>query len=139
VSSSRLPCRPTSNVALACGDDPFFAAEHCVEHVVVVFGIVVERHEPPDFREPGEGQGVAEGAVTPAHALRVFGFGVLRVVEQDVGSGRDIEPRTPLGGIGEVRARKYGLVIGQVGQASLIAVQAVPDRRSRMAHERGAP
>src|SRR5207245_10204666 len=64
-------------------------AEEVVEGVVVVGGVVVERHEMLDVREAGERDGVLQGAVSPSDALLVLGIGVLRVVDQHVRPGGD--------------------------------------------------
>ena len=92
-------------------------AEERVEHVVVVRGVVMERHEVLDVREPGERERVTQGAVPPPDALSYSASVYCASWMQHVDPGRDVESRAPLGRVGEAAARQHRFVIGQVRQA----------------------
>ena len=54
-----------------------------VELLVVVERVVVEEEEALYLGEPSEGEHVADAGVSPADVTRVFGVGVLAIVDEE--------------------------------------------------------
>ena len=71
-------------------------------------GVVVERNEVLDPASRGELERVVQRAVAPPDPLLVLVVGVLRVVDQYVDAGRELEPRAPVGRLGELAAASIG-------------------------------
>src|SRR4030095_8211345 len=70
-------------------------ADRRFERGIVPPGIVVERYQVLDARQPGEGQRIVHRAVSPANVYGVLLARVLRVVEEQIYLLRQVEAGRP--------------------------------------------
>ena len=107
-----------------------------VEQLVGVPRVMVERDQRSGLDVAGEGEALLEAAVPPARSRRVFGHGVLGIVDQQVGTHRQVVARGPFLGPGEIDPQRR-LVVGEVRDRDAIPLDPEPQCRSRVRDEIG--
>src|SRR5262249_50596089 len=107
-----------------------------VERLVVVAGVVMEGHQPPDASQGGEAEGVRDRAVAPGDVVGVLVAAVLGVVDEEVDPLRDLEPGDPVGGWDEADAQGR-LVVRQIGERGAVPDDLVADGGAGVTDEGG--
>ena len=85
----------------------------------------------------GKLEGMAIGAVAPTDAMYVFLVGVLGVMDQEIGAGRELVARGPLWLEPLALKAEHGLVVRQVGGDPAPLLDPIADGRVRMTDQRG--
>ena len=103
-----------------------------VELGVAMGWVVVEEDESANPRQLGEGDGLADRAVTPADPHRALVVRVLPVVDQEIDACGKIEAGRPARLVGKPTRTECRFMVGQIGNARPVGGDPVPDRRSWM-------
>src|SRR5690242_4749427 len=76
--------------------------DECVERCIVVTWVVVERDQPLDTRAVSKIERLRNGAVSPSQVSPVLRRAVLRIMDQKVDLGREVESRDPFAVVGKM-------------------------------------